>query len=191
MALSISAAVAAPLFPSPVPDNATMTYNGLQWAWGGACAYSGCGFAGGDLTYQGTQGWRLPTATELGWVDTYDAVDASAFSQLFFYPGANVPANGSDPVTGANFNFANPSAGACASPYFENDGITHCDYGDGLTGSWYGTVRGGLSSTSEQLYVRTAAAGPVTAVPEPLTMSIFGAGLAGAAALRRRKKKAA
>lgn len=32
--------------------------------------------------------------------------------------------------------------------------------------------------------------GPTTAVPEPLTLSLFGAGLAGAAALRRRGKKA-
>jgi hypothetical protein len=32
--------------------------------------------------------------------------------------------------------------------------------------------------------------GPTTAVPEPLTLSLFGAGLAGAAALRRRSKKA-
>ena len=33
--------------------------------------------------------------------------------------------------------------------------------------------------------------GPVTAVPEPLTLSIFGAGFVGAAALRRRKLKTA
>jgi hypothetical protein len=34
-------------------------------------------------------------------------------------------------------------------------------------------------------------ASPTQAVPEPFTMSLFGAGLAGAAAIRRRKKKAA
>ena len=37
-----------------------------------------------------------------------------------------------------------------------------------------------------QLFVQDA-----HAVPEPLTLSLFGAGLAGAAALRRRKKKMA
>jgi hypothetical protein len=31
--------------------------------------------------------------------------------------------------------------------------------------------------------------GPSSAVPEPITLSLFGAGLAGAAAMRRRKKK--
>jgi hypothetical protein len=31
----------------------------------------------------------------------------------------------------------------------------------------------------------------VAAIPEPVTLSVFGVGLAGAAALRRRKKKAA
>jgi hypothetical protein len=35
------------------------------------------------------------------------------------------------------------------------------------------------------------AVSPATGVPEPLTLSIFGAGLAGAAIVRRRKKKAA
>ena len=32
---------------------------------------------------------------------------------------------------------------------------------------------------------------PVTSVPEPGTLALFGAGLAGAIAMRRRKKKAA
>jgi len=37
----------------------------------------------------------------------------------------------------------------------------------------------------------TAASDPPSGVPEPLTLSIFGAGLVGAAALRRRKAKRA
>jgi hypothetical protein len=37
--------------------------------------------------------------------------------------------------------------------------------------------------------VPTSPGGPGTSVPEPITLSIFGAGLAGAFAARRRRKK--
>ena len=78
---------------SPVPSNATITFGGLVWAWGGACPYSGGCYATGDLSYQSTQGWSLPTATDLALVDAYDAVNPSAFADLFF-AGGNVPVGG-------------------------------------------------------------------------------------------------
>lgn len=64
-----------------------------------------------------------------------------------------------------------------------NDGI-FCTYGAG----------GGCNGNADYGFVGTYAvtdASTNEAVPEPLTLSIFGAGLAGAAALRRRKKKVA
>jgi hypothetical protein len=47
------------------------------------------------------------------------------------------------------------------------------------------------STGSDFIGVDDVLFGPVTVVPEPLTLSIFGVGLAGAAAFRRRKKKTA
>ena len=81
---------------SPVPSNAYIVFAGLDWAWGGPCPYSGGCFATGDLTYQSTQGWRLPTAGEL-------ALIPSNFASDFITGSGNVPFNGVDPVSGAYF----------------------------------------------------------------------------------------
>jgi hypothetical protein len=190
MALSITAAVASPI-NSPVPDNATITWNGLQWAWGSPCSYAGagCGTAA-DLTYQGTQGWRLPTVSEFALVTAYDVGSPGNFANLFYFPGANVPYGGTDPVSGAvnaqPWTTPLNMGMACASPYFT--AYSHCDGSDGAAGNWSGPVSLG---TYDQLFVRSLAAGPTNPVPEPFSLSIFGAGLVGAAALRRRKKNAA
>ncbi|WP_333570909.1 PEPxxWA-CTERM sorting domain-containing protein [Sphingomonas sp.] len=57
---------------APVPTANYITFGGNDWAWASPCPPSG-GYKGetcGDgsainLSYQGTLGWRLPTATEL------------------------------------------------------------------------------------------------------------------------------
>jgi hypothetical protein len=58
LALASLLAVPALALPinGPVPSDAYIVYNNLDWAWGGACPYSGGCYATGDLTYQGTQG---------------------------------------------------------------------------------------------------------------------------------------
>ena len=56
--LLAAAPVQAAILDAPVPTNATITFDGLQWAWGGACPYSGGCYAIGDLSYQGPLGWR-------------------------------------------------------------------------------------------------------------------------------------
>jgi len=57
---------------APVPAANYITFGGNDWAWASPCPPSGgipgttCGTgATVDFTYQGTQGWRLPTAAEL------------------------------------------------------------------------------------------------------------------------------
>jgi hypothetical protein len=63
---------AAAQINAPVPTDNYITFMGNDWAWASPCPPSG-GFGGTtcgdgsllDLTYQGTQGWRLPTAAEL------------------------------------------------------------------------------------------------------------------------------
>ncbi|MGH7154993.1 MAG: hypothetical protein ACREF3_13790, partial [Acetobacteraceae bacterium] len=147
MGLVLAAPAYALPINSPVPTNAYISFDGLDWAWGGPCPYSGGCFATGDLTYQSTQGWRLPTTAELSAIPTNFAND-------FVFAGANVPLGGSDPVSGATFTGSPPAAAACATPYF-NTAATWCDWGDGASGDWAGAP--GSGSFAEQLYVRGAA----------------------------------
>ena len=183
-ALALAAAVpsggamALPL-TSPVPSNAYITYAGLDWAWGGPCPYSGGCYATGDLSYQSGQGRRLPTAAEMAIVDALDAASADAFANLFIQTGANVPAGGTDPVSGAYFAAGLPGADAsCATPYF-NTAATWCDWQDGAAGEWTGAALGAGITWSEQLYVRS--------IPEPASFAVLGLGLLGLGAVARRK----
>ncbi len=76
--IALAAFVAGMPYPAlaqinaPVPVANYITFGGLDWAWASPCPPSGsaggttCGSgAAVDFTYQGTQGWRLPTAAEL------------------------------------------------------------------------------------------------------------------------------
>jgi hypothetical protein len=164
----------------PVPANAYITFGGLQWAWANPLP------AGDELlaAFQGSQGWRLPTAQEL--------LNAPLASQ-FLFVGANTPFQGSDPVSGALVQATNAaydaaqSAGACATPYFSSS-FHHCDWQDGLGqpfGPWNGMP--GAASFADQLYVRNA--GP--AVPEPATWAMLLSGFALAGFALRRRPSAA
>ncbi|HMX17274.1 MAG TPA: FxDxF family PEP-CTERM protein [Rhodocyclaceae bacterium] len=178
-AMALVGPASAAYFDVPVPTNAYIVFGGLEWAW----AYPLPADSGIDLSYQATQGWRLPTAAEI-----LNAPAATDFLVL----GGNVPfadngyTGGTDPVSGATFQAINAayvsaaSAGACATPYFSG-GYKHCDWQDGNGqpfGPWAGAP--GAPSFADQLVVR--------AVPEPETyaMMLAGLGLLGAAARRRR-----
>jgi len=71
--LALAAAMpASAQINAPVPVTNYITFGGADWAWASPCPPSGgvpgttCGFGTPvDFTYQGTQGWRLPTAAEL------------------------------------------------------------------------------------------------------------------------------
>lgn len=177
MALATTALVAAPASATlnvPVPANAFITIGNLDWAWAAPCpASGGCGDI--TLAYQGTQGWRLPTAEEFANHPT---------AAQFLFPGANVPKGQRDPVSGA-YAFGAPDGDlACASAYFSTLHV-HCDYNDGISGFWYGSGISDSASYGDTLVVRFNTA--TGAVPEPASwaMMITGFGLAGAA-LRRR-----
>ncbi len=167
---------AAAIINSPVPVNAYITFGGLQWAWANPCAATGgCGDI--DLTYQGTQGWRLPTAAEL--------VGRPQASN-FLFAGGNVPQNGFDPISLSRFGGGSDtpidvgSDGACAAAYFSVS-FRHCDYGDGAAGLIYGET---LPSVGfEETWVVRSDRG----VPEPATwaMLIVGFTLVGSTMRRR------
>lgn len=106
-ALGAAAVPAAAAINLPVPANAYITFGGLDWAWASPCSPTGC--AGGqdplDLSFQGTLGWRLPTAAELA---------AGPSAADFVFPGANVPSGGAD-GNGTTFTGFPGGDAACAA----------------------------------------------------------------------------
>lgn len=168
--------VQAAFIDAPVPTNAYITFNGMDWAWGSPCAptpgFSCDGSAGSYLAYQGALGWRLPTVTELA---------ARPSASDFLFAGANVPAGGVDPVSGATMG--SPGAGACATAYFSSV-FRHCDFNDGVAMDIHGITNG---ASSETWFVRTSAA--VAAVPEPTTWAMMALGM-GAVGFSMRRRKA-
>lgn len=178
LALCVAAAFAVPAQAAfdndPLPSNAYITYNGLEWAWAMPVPGDGSWGVALDLSVQGTLGWRLPTAAELAMAP--NATD-------FMFAGANVPLGGVDPVSGSTFSAVNANLtgdAACAAAYFNNS-YHHCDWQDGngqTFGPWFGTP--GAQSFADTLVVR--------AVPEPETYGLMALGLVGiGAAVRRRR----
>jgi hypothetical protein len=178
LALTLLTGQAYAQINSPVPSNAYIVFDGLDWAWGGPCEYSG-GCGDGNLTYQSTQGWGLPSAADLAIIDALDGSVAGGpgsdtFANLFYGNSGNVPLGGTDPVSGAFFSGENV-AGSCATPYFSGAGQTWCDNSDGSSGYWAGSAistLSGANGASEQLYVRSA-------IPEPSTWVMMLTGFAG------------
>lgn len=176
MVAGIAAAPAAAIINAPVPDNATIVYAGLRWAWASPIAAV-------DLSYQSTLGWRLPTASELA---------NAPSAMLFKYAGANVPLGGTDPFSGANFQYTSAtldSAAALATPYFSNS-YSHGDWCNAPGSAcgfgeipWAGQP--GAVVVSESLVVNG-----VVPEPESWALMIAGFGMVGAA-MRRRARVAA
>lgn len=173
-ALALAGAAAIPAYAenvmTPLPANAYINMNGLDWAW----AYPLPESSGMSLAYQSQFGWRLPTANELA---------MAPLATDFLFRGANVPFFGVDPVSGATFqatNGAYTGDGACATPYFSNF-YNHCDWQDGNGQTyqpWAGTP--GAWSFADQLVVRAP-------VPEPETWLMLAGGLGLLGALARRR----
>ena len=170
-ALTLAASSQAALFNIPVAANAYITQGSLDWAW----AFPLPAADGLDLSFQSTLGWHIPTLAELAF---------APLATAFLFAGGNVPFNGTDPLTGAEFqatNGAYTGAGACATPYFAKV-FKHCDWQDGLGqpfGPWAGMA--GANSLADQLVVRNA-------IPEPSTYALMALGLAGLIGVSRRRR---
>ena len=168
-----------------VPSNAYISFGGSDWAWASPC--DGSDPSCGDVTllsFQASQGWRLPTAAEI-------LSAPSAFD--FLFAGGNVPFNGVDPISLAQFQATNAnydaarSAGACAAPYFSDD-HRHCDWSNGQDGgdgfNWWSPANSNLGL--ETLVIRDQQ-GP--SIPEPGSMALLALGAAGLGITRRKKGK--
>jgi hypothetical protein len=62
---SISAVPAQAAINAPVPVENFINVDGLDWVWASPCSPDGCWAGSGiDMSYQSTQGWRIPTYAE-------------------------------------------------------------------------------------------------------------------------------
>jgi len=173
--MAVAGVAPAAIYDAPVPTNAYITINGLDWAWaspfGGEFAI--------DLVYQAQFGWHVPTANEL---------TKAPIASQFLFSGANVPVNtGLDPVSGAEVSGA-PADAAIAVPYF-NTVFNFAEYYDapGTGGNydyWNSSVTSDPFDGSEFLLVRNS-----TQTPIPSAVLLLGSGLACIAAGRRRVRK--
>jgi len=126
------------------------------------------------------------TGPEFLYVDSFnaDSVDFTG-TQIFL-----IDQNLSEDANGFEMTFVLTSGGAFDSLILDSSSfspdLTYALNGGVITIDWVG--QGEPFGTFEAVF-DVAAASDVTAAPEPLTLSVFGAGLAGAAALRRRKKR--
>ncbi len=77
LAALVAQGASAALINAPVPVDRYISFGGFDWAWAGPCApvSPSCGVA--DFSYQGGQGWRLPTAGEMAAAPAVSAFGSS------------------------------------------------------------------------------------------------------------------
>jgi hypothetical protein len=101
----------------------------------------------------------------------------------FVFAGANVPLNGTDPVSGAYNGYGQaPGDLAVATPYFSSIYL-HADYQNGADGLWFDPQNPGT------YYYETLVVRDSSPVPEPSTFLLLGIGMAGMGFARRKFKK--
>jgi hypothetical protein len=115
----------------------------------------------------------------IGSIDTYNQITFSgAAGQSWTYGGLDLypPANGDQFIASTNRRFT-----FTFDPNALIDEVTFTSFGNSFE----------FDNIAVQVQSPGSSGGPGTNVPEPLTLSLFAAGLGGLGAMRRRKKKQA
>jgi len=152
----------------------------------------GPGSATGTITTDGTIG-TLAAADIISWdLHLNDGIDTS---QLLSSEPTNFVVVEGSALTGSLSNLTfNYSSGPFADFYFgDSDGDGELCY-TASSNCWGPTGVGvyNVAGDNQSVYIGVAGNQVIaSAVPEPITLSMFAGGLAGAAAMRRRKAKSA
>lgn len=157
-------------FETPVPGSVTLT-------GGSITDVSGCGSLCGINTTPGGQNFYSLFG---GSATITFATPINAF-------GMYITGVQTDVVTGEMLTFNDGSSEFINTPSSTSGGgafIGFTDFGQSITSVTYDAVNDIVALDD----IQYASANSVTPVPEPLTLSLFGAGFAGAVAMRRRKK---
>jgi len=169
----MSGIASAALIDAPVPSNAYITVGGYDVAWVSPTDESSGEI---DFSYQSQFGWQLMTGA------LFNQLGISASS--FVKAGANVDyvtGNNYDEVSGAFLGavYGTPPNGdvAIAVPYFSTQWY-HADWGDAQAGNYWWF--------QNDSYYNETLAYRVSAIPVPAAVWLFGTGLAGLMAVRRR-----
>ena len=162
--LAVQAVPAAAILNVPVPAANYITVGSTDWAWAAPCAFQSpsCGVV--DLTYQGSQGWRIPTRSEFLARPTVGQFSSKCASAWF--STQHTHCDFGDPTFGGGVNGSGQPMG-----YLYDFGYGITNFGsDGVAETWL--VRGALG-----------------AVPEPSAWAllILGFGTIGAAMRGRRQ----
>ncbi|MET0307734.1 MAG: PEP-CTERM sorting domain-containing protein [Sphingomonas sp.] len=183
-ALLMSGAAAHAQYRPPVPDNAYITIDGLDWAW--ALPYNAVQdpyfYSGIDLFYQGKLGWRFPTPEEFA----IHPVLAD-----FTFAGANGEAGLPPSISIIRYSglYGVPTEDvACATAWFSN--LDFCNWDQAFQGHWYDPAAPFESQYVYQtLVVRPHGFVPAGPVPEPghWILLLIGFGILGAASRARYK----
>jgi hypothetical protein len=162
-AFALPAAANAAIINAPVPTANYITVGGLDWAWAAPCAFSAPTCGAVDLSYQGGQGWRIPTLSEFLARPTVADFGGKCASNWFS-------------LVHSHCDFGDPEYDGGVNGAGQPMGYLY-DFG-------YGITTNGTSSVADTWLVRGGNGG---GVPEPATWALLiaGFGMVGGAMRRR------